>query len=102
MLEYVGTGRLPRPAPVVAGRSVRPPDALRRFRVVENQDALALALDCAVGTWAVFLHPAQQGIVDRSYNGPARTSGSAGTGKTVVALHRAARLAGRRPTAECC
>ena len=73
------------------------PDALRRFRVVENQVALALALDAPWERWAVFLHPAQQGIVDRSYNGPARTSGSAGTGKTVVALHRAARLARQAP-----
>ncbi len=98
LLEYVGTGRLPRPAPVVAPADpFAHPDALRRFRVVENQEALALALDAPWERWAVFLHPAQQGIVDRSYNGPARTSGSAGTGKTVVALHRAARLARQAP-----
>jgi hypothetical protein len=93
LLEYVGTGRLPRPAPVAPADPFAHPDALRRFRVVENQEALALALDAPWERWAVFLHPAQQGIVDRSYSGPARTSGSAGTGKTVVALHRAARLA---------
>ncbi len=97
LLEFVGTGRLPAPTPPpVPGVPVDPfthPDALRRFRVVENQDALALALDAPWEQWAVFLHPTQQGIVDRSYAGPARTSGSAGTGKTVVALHRAARLA---------
>ncbi|MDO9712303.1 3'-5' exonuclease [Paracraurococcus lichenis] len=93
LLEYVGTGRLPKPAPTTEADPFAHPDALRRFRVVENQEALALALDAPWERWAVFLHPAQQGVVDRSYNGPARTSGSAGTGKTVVALHRAARLA---------
>ncbi len=93
LLEYVGTGRLRQPPPVVPTDPFAHPDALRRFRIVENQDALVRAMDAPWERWAVFLHPAQQGVVDRSYNGPARTSGSAGTGKTVVALHRAARLA---------
>ena len=93
LLEYVGTGRLRRPAPEVPADPFAHPDALRRFRVVDNQEALSLALDAPWEQWAVFLHPTQQGVVDRTYAGPARTSGSAGTGKTVVALHRAARLA---------
>jgi hypothetical protein len=97
LLEYVGTGRLRRPAPVAPADPFAHPDALRRFRVVENQEALALALDSPWERWAVFLHPAQQGIVDRSYSGPARTSCSAGSGKTVVALHRAARHARQAP-----
>ena len=89
LLEFVTTGRLQRPAPVpVPVDPFAHPDALRRFRIVENQEALALALDAPWEQWAVFLHPAQRGIVDRNYNGPARTAGSAGTGKTVVALHR--------------
>ena len=97
LLEYITTGRLRRPSPVVPADPFAHPDALRRFRVVENQAALALALDAPWEQWAVFLHPDQQGVVDRTYTGPARTSGSAGTGKTVVALHRAARLARRAP-----
>lgn len=97
LLEYVGTGRLPKPAPVAPVDPFAHPDALRRFRVVENQEALAAALDAPWERWAVFLHPAQQGVVDRGYSGPARATGSAGTGKTVVALHRAARLAGSSP-----
>jgi hypothetical protein len=97
LLDYASTGVLHRPAPAVPADPFAHPDALRRFRVVENQEALALALDAPWERWAVFLHPGQQGIVDRFYAGPARTSGSAGTGKTVVALHRAARLAGQSP-----
>ncbi len=94
LLEYVGTGRLRLPAPVVPADPFAHPDALRRFRVVENVGALAQALDAPWEQWAIFLHPDQRGMVDRTYNGPARALGSAGTGKTVVALHRAARLAG--------
>jgi hypothetical protein len=98
LLEFVTTGHLHRPVPVpVPADPFAHPDALRRFRIVENQEALALALDAPWEQWAVFLHPAQKGIVDRTYNGPARTAGSAGTGKTVVALHRAARLARTTP-----
>ena len=94
LLDYVGTGRLRPSAPVVAAADpFAHPDALRRFRVVGDHEALAQALDAPWDRWAVFLHPAQQALVDRGYAGPARAAGSAGTGKTVVALHRAARLA---------
>ena len=47
----------------------------------------------------VFLHPAQREIVERDYGGPARVSGSAGTGKTIVAIHRAVFLARSNPDA---
>jgi UvrD-like helicase C-terminal domain/AAA domain len=97
LLEYVGIGRLRLPVPVVPADPFAHPDALRRFRVVENQEALAQALDAPWERWVIFLHPAQRGVVERTYNAPARTSGSAGTGKTIVALHRAARLAQQVP-----
>ena len=42
--------------------------------------------------WRVFLHPSQRQLVDRRWHGAARITGGAGTGKTVVALHRAKRL----------
>ena len=69
------------------------PDALRRFRVLDGENELAAALEAPWDDWAVFLHPAQKEFVDRDFNGPARVIGSAGTGKTVVAIHRAVRLA---------
>src|SRR5690606_24268922 len=73
------------------------PDALRRFRVMENQEALGQALSYPWEKWSVFLHPEQEDWVQRNFNGPARVSGSAGTGKTVVALHRAKFLAQQNP-----
>ncbi|WP_277371317.1 UvrD-helicase domain-containing protein [Rhodococcus rhodochrous] len=45
--------------------------------------------------WRIYLHPTQQSAVDATYRGPARVTGGPGTGKTVVALHRARRLAER-------
>ncbi len=74
------------------------PDALRRFRVLTNMEELERALEYPWEKWTVFLHPAQRHLVERSNNGPARVAGSAGTGKTVVALHRAVFLAQQHPT----
>jgi superfamily I DNA/RNA helicase len=64
-----------------------------------NVEELKAALDYPWEKWTVFLHPEQQQWVDRAYNGPARVSGSAGTGKTIVALHRAVTLAKAHPDA---
>jgi len=75
------------------------PDAQRRFRVMNNIEELQRALDYPWEKWTVFLHPAQRQWVEREYSGPARVSGSAGTGKTIVALHRAVFLARANPDA---
>ena len=91
LLDYVGTGMLRKPEEAVAG--VNPfdhPDAQRRFRVLDDVEELERALDYPWDQWAIFLHPSQRRVVEQKFSGPARVSGSAGTGKTVVALHRAA------------
>ncbi len=85
--------RPPKAAP--SGNPFEHPDALRRFRAMADIEELRRALDAPWDQWAVFLHPEQRATVERSYNGPARVAGSAGTGKTVVALHRAVALARR-------
>src|SRR3546814_3569505 len=54
------------------------------------------ALPISWEKWTVFLHPEQRQLVECNYNGPARVSGSAGTGKTILALHRAVALARTR------
>lgn len=69
------------------------PDAQRRFRVMSSIEDLKRALEFPWDKWAIFLHPEQRQLVERDYAGPTRVSGSAGTGKTIVALHRAAHLA---------
>jgi superfamily I DNA/RNA helicase len=68
------------------------PDAQRRFRVMTDVEELEQALEYPWEKWSVFLHPAQRQWVECDYSGPARVSGTAGTGKTIVALHRAVYL----------
>ena len=100
LLELATGGRPQKPTAVVG--SVDPfdhPDAQRRFRVMADADELSRALEYPWDKWAVFLHPGQRSIVEKDYNGPARVSGSAGTGKTIVALHRAVHLARENPDA---
>lgn len=65
----------------------------KHFVVVENDEALEAMLDAPLEKWRIFLHPSQRQLVERVWNGPVRVLGGAGTGKTVVAMHRAAWLA---------
>ena len=93
----------PKPEPTItdAPRADDPfqhPDAQRRFRVLANREELERALDYPWEKWTVFLHPSQRKIVEKRFNGPARVTGTAGTGKTIVALHRAVWLAKQYPT----
>lgn len=69
-------------------------DSTRRHFVVLTDDSdLEALLAAPLERWRVFLHPSQRKLVERDWNGPVKVTGGAGTGKTVVAMHRAARLA---------
>jgi superfamily I DNA/RNA helicase len=72
------------------------PTAEAHFEVEDIREAeLAAARQAPIEQWMTFLHPDQVALVRRNWAGPARISGPAGTGKTVVGLHRAAHLARR-------
>lgn len=73
-------------------------DSKRRFRVVENEAELLEILAAPLEKWRVFLHPSQRRLVERDWKGSVRVLGGAGTGKTVVAMHRAKWLAENRFT----
>ena len=90
LLDYAATGHLPTPEPATADPFAHP-DTLRRVQTITSEEELGLALDFPWDKWSVFLHPSQRGVVERDFSGPARVTGTAGTGKTIVALHRAAR-----------
>lgn len=66
--------------------------AKRRFWFADSEQALEKAMSMPWAAWRVFLHPSQAAAVEASHNGPAKVTGGAGTGKSVVLVHRAARL----------
>ena len=68
-------------------------DSQARFVVVDDEMELEAMLNAPLERWRVFLHPSQRRLVERNWNGPVRVLGGAGTGKTVVAMHRARWLA---------
>ena len=77
---------------------LRHPAAQMSFAWIENNAELRRVIEGGdFGAWRVFLHPEQRKYAERSYSGPFRLSGGAGTGKTVVLLHRARMLARRSP-----
>lgn len=68
----------------------------QKFIVLDDEDGeneLKEILSAPLEKWRVFLHPTQRKIVEKSFNGAVRVLGGAGTGKTVVAMHRAKWLA---------
>lgn len=71
------------------------PVTLKSFVVVEGEEELRRIMAEPLKKWRVFLHPTQRKIVKKDFSGSARVLGGAGTGKTVVAMHRAKYLASR-------
>jgi superfamily I DNA/RNA helicase len=65
----------------------------KSFIVVDGEEELKKIMSEPLEKWRIFLHPTQRKIVSKKYSGPARVLGGAGTGKTVVAMHRAKQLA---------
>ena len=96
-LLELAVGGEPKARDVAAVAPFEHPDAQRRFRVINDVEELARALEYPWDKWTIFLHPAQQELIEKDYPGPARVAGSAGTGKTIVALHRAVYLARTNP-----
>jgi superfamily I DNA/RNA helicase len=80
--------------------SLARPASQMQFTLFENDEELRRVLDDGdFGAWRVFLHPEQRKYATHSYNGPFRLTGGAGTGKTVVLLHRARELQRKDPSA---
>lgn len=69
------------------------PESQAEFMVITDDDVLEAMLSAPMEQWRVFLHPSQRRLVERDWNGPVRVLGGAGTGKTVVAMHKARWLA---------
>jgi hypothetical protein len=74
------------------------PESQAKFKVVESEQELLDMLSKPLDLWRIFLHPSQRKIVEWETNGAVRVLGGAGTGKTVVAMHRARHLALKNAT----
>ncbi len=94
-LVAVAAGELVTPPPPLQQEqpAIASQDTKRRFYLLEKNEDLLKLLDAPLATWIAFLHPSQQKLATGSFNGPLKITGSAGTGKTVVAMHRARHLA---------
>lgn len=78
--------------------SFQQPAAQTQYTFIDDQDELRRVIESGdFGAWRVFLHPEQRKYVERTFSGPFRLSGGAGTGKTVVVVHRARELSRRDP-----
>ncbi len=96
-LELATGGTPAKPQEVIIGAPFEHPDAKRRFSLISTPEDLQKALDAPWDKWTIFLHPDQRALVEGDYSGPFRVSGSAGTGKTIVALHRSVYLLRSNP-----
>ena len=67
----------------------------QHFSAITDDAELEALLNAPMDKWRVYLHPSQRKLVTANFNGPARVLGGAGTGKTVVAMHRAKFLANK-------
>ncbi|MBT6326485.1 MAG: DEAD/DEAH box helicase [Bdellovibrionales bacterium] len=70
-------------------KALEHPQTKRSFILVSDDDAMRNMFNAPLARWRVFLHPVQQKLICRNWNGAVRVLGGAGTGKTVVAMHRA-------------
>jgi superfamily I DNA/RNA helicase len=91
-LSYGNLVTPPQPVPANVP-AIEAEDSQRRFYVIEDSEELLRMLSAPMAKWIGFLHPSQKKLVTSRFNGPAKVTGSAGTGKTVVAMHRARYLA---------
>ncbi|MYR07771.1 UvrD-helicase domain-containing protein [Gordonia sp. SID5947] len=81
-------------------KALEQPASKMQFTFVEDDEELRRIIEGGdFAAWRTFLHPEQRKYVEKDFSGPFRLSGGAGTGKTVVAIHRARHLANADPTA---
>jgi hypothetical protein len=94
-LFLLASGEIVTPPAPVSERGVAKDSAQawQNFFLIESDDDLRRLLAAPLATWIAFLHPSQKRLASGAFNGPVKITGAAGTGKTVVAMHRARHLA---------
>lgn len=75
-------------------KALQQPGTLSGFVVTTSDSELVELLSGDFEAWRTFLHPSQRALAYRPvFRGPAKVTGGAGTGKTIVAIHRCRFLA---------
>jgi superfamily I DNA/RNA helicase/antitoxin component HigA of HigAB toxin-antitoxin module len=91
--EDLAIGDKPKPGDDAFVAAFEHPASKMQFTFIDNDQELKNIIEGGdFGAWRVFLHPEQRAYAEKSYNGAFRLTGGAGTGKTVVLLHRARNL----------
>ena len=98
IIELIGAGQIDEKELAPAKQlefedAIASDESRQRIFIPENEDELRRFFEGDLDGWRVFLHRDQRRFSYRDYNGPAMVRGGAGTGKTVVAMHRAKHLA---------
>lgn len=60
----------------------------KRSFIEVDDDLMEEIINGDLSKWQIFLHPSQRKLVESNFKGSVKVTGGAGTGKTVVALHR--------------
>ena len=95
VLEMVAENTASTVKPDSLATALETPESQKSFVIVDGEDELRRIMAEPLEKWRVFLHPSQRKVVQKNFSGPARVLGGAGTGKTVVAMHRAKYLASK-------
>lgn len=95
VLEMVAENTASTVKPDSLATALETPESQKSFVIVDGEDELRRIMAEPLEKWRVFLHPSQRKVVQKDFSGPARVLGGAGTGKTVVAMHRAKYLASK-------
>ena len=93
LLEVADGKLVTPPPPLAAEKTLEHPDTQRNFYLLKSDHELQQFLNAPLAEWRVFLHPDQRKLAHGSFKGPVKVTGGAGTGKTVVGLHRCRHLA---------
>lgn len=99
-LDELGRAKPSKPVTVDTedfSKALEKPESQQVFKIVD-QEELAEMLTAPLESWRVFLHPSQRALVEWDVNGPIQVLGGAGTGKTVVLMHRAVHQAKSLPS----
>ncbi len=95
VIEFVEAGKLDQQTYSTA-ETLSSPNNLSNFIQLHRADELEKFYQGKFSDWMIYLHPTQRILAERNFEGPVKVTGGAGTGKTVVALHRAKFLQAHR------